>query len=76
MVFDPADARCLITAAISAANGRPVLIGLPALNTEALNMLAEMGFKQRPSSLRMRLGPPIAKGDPIRVFAISSGAVG
>jgi hypothetical protein len=71
-----ADARCLIAAAISAATGRPVLIGLPALNTEALDMLAEMGFEKGPSCLRMRLGPPIAAGDPARVFAISSGAVG
>jgi len=53
-----------------------VLIGLPALNTDALDMLAAMGFEQRPSSFRMRLGPPIDTGDPTRVFAISSGAVG
>jgi GNAT superfamily N-acetyltransferase len=71
-----ADARCLIAAAIVAASGRPVLIGVPAPNTEALAMLAEMGFEKGPSSLRMRLGPPIAAGDPARVFAISSGATG
>jgi len=76
VALDPADARCLITAAISAANDRPLLIGLPALNTEALDMFAEMGFEPGPSSFRMRLGPPIDTGDPTRVFAISSGAVG
>jgi len=70
------DGRCLISAAISAAADRPVLIGLPALNTDALDMLAEMGFEKGTSSLRMRLGPPIDEGDPTRVFAISSGAVG
>jgi predicted N-acetyltransferase YhbS len=74
--LDHTNARCLIAAAISTASGRPVLIGLPALNTEALDMLAEMGFEKGPSCLRMRLGPPIAAGDPSRVFAISSGAVG
>ncbi len=74
--FEPADARCLIAAAISAANQRPVVIGLPALNTDALDMLAAMGFEPRPSSFRMRLGPPTDTGDPTRVFAISSGAVG
>jgi hypothetical protein len=71
-----ADARCLITSATSAAADRPVLIGLPAPNTEALDMLAEMGFERGESSLRMRLGPSIDEGDPARVFAISSGAVG
>jgi GNAT superfamily N-acetyltransferase len=71
-----ADARCLIAAAALAASGRPVQIGSPALNTEALEMLAEMGFEKGPSCLRMRLGPPIAAGDPARVFAISSGAAG
>jgi hypothetical protein len=71
-----ADARCLIVAAISAAAGRPVLIGFPAPNTEALDTLAEMGFDKGSSSLRMRLGPPLAAGDPSRVFAISSGATG
>jgi predicted N-acetyltransferase YhbS len=63
-------------AAISAAAGLPVLIGLPALNTDALDLLAEMGFEKGTSSLRMCLGPPIDVGDPTRVFAISSGAVG
>jgi hypothetical protein len=53
-----------------------VLIGLPALNAEALDMLAEMGFEKGLSSFRMRLGPPIAAGDPTRIFGISSGAVG
>jgi GNAT superfamily N-acetyltransferase len=71
-----ADARCLISAATSAAAGRPVLIGFPAPNTEALDMLAEMGFDKGSSSLRMRLGPATATGDPARVFAISSGATG
>jgi GNAT superfamily N-acetyltransferase len=70
------DPRCLINAAISAASGAPVLIGLPALNTEALDMLGELGFEKAASSLRMRLGPAIDTGDPTRVFAIASGAVG
>lgn len=70
------DARCLIDTAIAAAAGRPVLVGVPAPNTEALDMLVEMGFEARPSSLRMRLGPAIAMGDPSRAFAISSGATG
>lgn len=70
------DARHLMTAAISAAAGRPVLIGLPAVNADALEMLAEMGFEKGASSLRMRLGPPLPAGDPTRVFAIASGAVG
>ena len=76
VALEPEDARCLITAAISAASGRPVLIGLPALNTDALDMLAEMGFEKGASSLRMRLGPAIDAGDPTRVFAIASGAAG
>lgn len=71
-----ADARCLIDAAIDTAGGRPVLIGVPAPNTEGLHILGEMGFENRPPSLRMRLGPPVAAGDPSRVVAISSGAAG
>jgi hypothetical protein len=35
-----------------------------------------MGFAQGPSSFRMRLGPTISAGDPARIFAIASGAVG
>lgn len=73
---DAADARGPIAAAVAAASGRPVLIGLPALNSEGLEMLAEMGFEQGASSHRMRLGPCIEAGDPTRVFAIASGAAG
>lgn len=76
VALDPADARCLIAAAISATDHRPVLVGLPALNTHGLDMLAAMGFEPTPPSYRMRLGPPVDTGDPTRVFAISSGAVG
>lgn len=76
VALDCADARLLIEAAVSAAAGRPVLIGVPAPNTEAIDMLAELEFEERPSSLRMRLGPPVAAGDPTRVFAIASGATG
>jgi GNAT superfamily N-acetyltransferase len=65
-----------IVASLMAAAGRPVLIGLPAVNTEGLAMLAELGFEKGESSFRMRLGPPIDAGDPTRVFAIASGAVG
>ena len=56
--------------------GYAVLVGVPAPNTEALDMLVEMGFEARPSSLRMRLGPAVAVGDLSRAFAISSGATG
>jgi GNAT superfamily N-acetyltransferase len=74
--YDAADARCLVVEAIAVAAGRPVLIGLPAVNTEGLAMLAELGFEKGESSFRMRLGPSIDAGDPTRVFAIASGAVG
>jgi len=76
VALEPADGRCVIAAAISAASDRAVIIGLPALNTDALEMLAEMRFEKRASSWRMRLGPSIDAGDPTRVFAIASGAVG
>jgi GNAT superfamily N-acetyltransferase len=76
VALEAADARGLIETAIQAASGRPVLIGLPSLNTGVLAILAEMGFERRPSSLRMRLGPPTDVGDPGLVFAISSGATG
>jgi len=76
VALEPTDARCLIAAAVSAASGRAVLIGLPALNVNGLELLAEIGFKKGASSLRMRLGPQIDVGDPTRVFAITSGAVG
>lgn len=72
----PADARRLVDAAVDAAGSRPALIGVPAPNIEAVRMLTGMGFKSAPSSLRMRLGPSIASGNPSRVFAISSGAAG
>jgi hypothetical protein len=74
--LDPGDAQALVTAAISAASGRPVLIGLPAPNIEGLAMLAGMGFEKGVSSQRMRLGPEIDSGDPMRVYAIASGAAG
>jgi hypothetical protein len=74
--YDAADARHLVVEAIAVAAGRPVLIGLPGLNTEGLSMLAALGFEKGESSFRMRLGPPVDAGDPTRVFAIASGAVG
>jgi hypothetical protein len=73
---EPTDARGLIATAVVAAAGRPVLIGLPARNTEGLEMLAHMGFVPGASSLRMRRGPPLDAGNPTRVFAIASGASG
>jgi len=76
VALDVAGARCLIDAAVAAAAGRAVMIGVPAPNAAALDLLAGMGFERRPSSLRMRLGPAVAVGDPQRVFAISSGATG
>jgi len=76
VALEPEDARCLFAAAISAASGRPVLIGMPALNTDALDMLTAMGFEKGASSFRMRLGPAIDTGDPTRVYAIASGAAG
>jgi ribosomal protein S18 acetylase RimI-like enzyme len=76
VALDAADARHLIAVAISAAAGRPVLIGSPAPNAEALGMLSEMGFEKGSSSFRMRLGPALVAGDPTRIFAIASGAVG
>ena len=71
-----ADAEPLIAASVSVAADRPVLIGVPALNTDSLEILDKIGFEKRPSSSRMRFGPPVAEGDPTRLFAISSGAVG
>jgi GNAT superfamily N-acetyltransferase len=76
VALGPADARRLIEAAARVASGRPVQIGLPYLNAHVIATLAERGFERRPSSLRMRLGPPITVGDPGLVFAISSGATG
>ena len=76
IALDPADAHTLIAAAVTAAGSRPVLIGLPALNAQALAILTEMGFDRGASSIRMRLGPPLAAADPTRIVAIASGAVG
>jgi GNAT superfamily N-acetyltransferase len=76
VALEPADARDLLDAALAAAAERPVLIGLPAPNTEGLAMLAGMGFQKGASSHRMRLGPPIDAGDPTHVYAIASGAAG
>ncbi len=73
---ESAEARSLVAAAVEAASGRPVLIGLPARNTAGLEMLAGMGFEQGASSRRMRRGPPVDAGDPTRVFGIASGAAG
>jgi ribosomal protein S18 acetylase RimI-like enzyme len=73
---DPANAKRLLMAAVAAAAGRTVLIGVPAPNPAALAMLCDLGFEPRPSSLRMRLGPRLDGADPSRVFAIASGAVG
>lgn len=76
VTLDRDGARFLIAAAVSAAAGRPVLIGLPAVASETIGMLTEMGFEKGQSSLRMRLGAPLPTGDPTRVVAIASGAVG
>jgi GNAT superfamily N-acetyltransferase len=75
VALDAADARALIESAVATAAGQPVLAGLPAVNTAGIELLAAMGFEPRPSSFRMRLGPPL-RADPARIYGIASGAVG
>jgi hypothetical protein len=76
VALEPADARRLLVEAVAFASGRPVLVGLPAPNAQGHDMLAEMGCERGASSQRMRRGPPVDAGDPTRVYAIASGAVG
>ncbi|MCP4901653.1 MAG: GNAT family N-acetyltransferase [bacterium] len=71
-----ADAKILIVAALATAGGRTVMVGVPGPNAGAHDLFEGLGFTRTPSSLRMRLGPRAAEGDPHRLFAISSGAEG
>lgn len=70
------EAAALVVAALASAAGRPALIGVPSPNTGAIRTLVDLGFTPTPSSLRMRLGSNTHCGDPSRIVAIASGAVG
>jgi NAD(P)-dependent dehydrogenase (short-subunit alcohol dehydrogenase family) len=63
-------------AALRAARGRPVTVGIGAPNHAGTELLQSLGFRSKPSSVRMVRGPATAGGDIERVFALGSGAFG
>lgn len=74
---DSGDAQNLLAAARCAAGpGWMLTLGVPAPNTEALDLLSASGFEAIPSCRRMIRGPRAAEGRLNRIFAIAGGAVG
>jgi len=74
--LDRATGNALLRTALADLRGRAVLLGVPALNRQAADCLAELGFEQTPSCLRMIHGEPDGVGSPEHIYAIGNGAMG
>lgn len=68
---DPATAEALL----DAAPGGTTTLGLPAPNQAGAALLLERGFEQRPSSIRMYLGPR-PEQNTAGIYGIANGATG
>jgi ribosomal protein S18 acetylase RimI-like enzyme len=69
-------ARMLLHAMLADVPGETVAVGIPCVNTTAVELLESEGFRKTPSSLRMRRGRPICSGTPQRIYGIANGAMG
>lgn len=76
VAVDPDVAMELWGAALRAARGRSVTAGIPAPNRTASDVLRSLGFRPKPSSVRMVRGPVAPSGMVGCTFAIGSGAFG
>ena len=66
----------LLHAILSAAPGADVQVGVLESHRESLDILRRHGFRERPWSLRMRLGPGRFDGEAEWVFGIGSASKG
>ena len=73
---DPEAAHVLLQLLRTAAGNRTMILGVPSLNEEALNLLENAGFVRCGSCPRMIRGPYAAAGTPAHIFAIANGAMG
>jgi ribosomal protein S18 acetylase RimI-like enzyme len=71
-----ATAMSLLRAVLGQHAGTPIILGVPAPDNAALEILAAVGFQRRPACLRMRYGEPLASGHPGHIYAIANGAMG
>ncbi len=70
-----AEDRATAAELLDAAPAGKTTIGLPALNTDGVELLQNLGFEQRPSSVRMHLGPR-PRQDTACIYGIANGATG
>ena len=69
-------ARELLSIAGIGLPARPVIVAVPGVNRQGMQLLAAYGFRQTPSSLRMLRGANLARGLPDCVYGLAGGAVG
>ena len=70
-----AEDRDSAAALLDAAPDGTTTVGLPAENQAGVALLKELGFEQRPSSIRMYLGPRPEQSTS-RIYGIANGATG
>jgi ribosomal protein S18 acetylase RimI-like enzyme len=73
---DRAAAEKLLQAALASHGGSVLTAGVPAVNDDAVSLYRAHGFRACPSSFRMVSGERTGEGNPARVYAIASGAMG
>ncbi len=69
-------AEILLQSTLSNLADTTVILGTPAANTTATELLESYGFTRTPSCIRMLFGKPDHKDTPTSIYAIANGAVG
>jgi GNAT superfamily N-acetyltransferase len=66
----------LLGKALSEIGSETVIVALPGVNADGVELLEHFGFDETPASSRMVRGPRIAQGSPDKVYAVATGAFG
>ena len=69
-------AEILLQSALSDLIDTTIILGTPAGNNTAVELLDSYGFTSTPSCIRMFFGKPEHKDNPANIYAIANGAVG
>lgn len=76
VAVDAESASLLLQSALDGVVDRPVVLGVPAANRAAVELLQRLAFEPTASSFRMRFGPDECAISDSQLFAIANGAVG
>lgn len=73
---DRRDAELLLQTVLADWCESTILLAVPCLNADAINLFESRGFERKPSCCRMIHGKRVAAGQPEHIFAIANGAMG